>query len=52
MDCWASLEHELYYKNHHCENEEVSSQLKECAIEIAKIDEKMQKIYQQLHNKI
>lgn len=52
MDCWASLEHELYYKNHHCENDEVSSQLKECAIEIAKIDEKMQKIYQQLHNKI
>ena len=52
MDCWASLEHELYYKNHHCENEEVSSQLKECAIEIAKIDEKMQKIYHQLHNKI
>lgn len=52
MDCWASLEHELYYKNHHCENKEVSSQLKECAIEIAKIDEKMQKIYQQLHNKI
>lgn len=51
MDCWASLEHELNYKNHYTVCEDMSRQLKECAEQMAKTDDKMQKIYQQLHNK-
>ena len=51
MDCWASLEHELYYKNHYTVCEDMSRQLKECAEQMAKTHDKMQKIYQQLHNK-
>lgn len=50
MDCWATLEHELLYKNNHQVNEEVHLRLKECAERIAITDAELQKIYQELNN--
>ena len=49
MDFWASLEHKLKYKkNIACDVEEISAELKTCAEEISRLDNKMQ----QIHNKI
>lgn len=49
MDFWASLEHKLKYKkNIACDVEEISAELKTCADEISRLDNKMQ----QIHNKI
>ena len=46
---WASLEHKLKYKkNIETDLEEISAELKTCAEEISRLDNKMQEI----HNKI
>jgi len=41
MDSWASLEHQLRYKQQVLNSEEISEQLKECADLIANIDSRM-----------
>ena len=48
MDCWASLEHELQYKNSHHVNEDIRQRLKKCADQISQTDLEMQKIYQEV----
>ena len=49
MDFWASLEHKLKYKkNIETDLQEISAELKTCAEEISRLDNKMQEI----HNKI
>lgn len=45
MDLWASLEHELRYKEQHTIPKEISEQLFQSAEDIAQIDCKMQTIY-------
>lgn len=47
MDFWASLEHHLSYKaGERKMDEQLHAQLNQCAEEIARIDQKMQKLYQ------
>lgn len=41
MDSWASLEHELRYKQEITNGEEIAEQLKECANLISDIDSRM-----------
>ncbi len=48
MDLWASLEHQLRYKRAQDIPEGIEDELKHCADEIARIDQKMQGIYQKL----
>jgi len=48
MDLWASLEHQLRYKNIEDVPEGIDEELLECANEISKIDEKMQDIYKRI----
>ena len=48
MDFWASLEHQLRYKDPERVPVDLKAQLKDCAEEISKIDYKMQEIYDQL----
>lgn len=48
MDTWASLEHELKYKNKGALTEEVQEQLKECAKKLKEVDEQMEKIRHQV----
>ncbi|MBQ6809210.1 MAG: GTP pyrophosphokinase family protein [Clostridia bacterium] len=53
MDYWASLEHELKYKNPEEVPAEMKAKLLECAETIAETDRKMQDIYRalsKLHN--
>ncbi len=49
MDFWASLEHQIHYKNEKEVPEELIQRLKVCADDIAKIDGDMQNIYNQIH---
>lgn len=50
MDCWASLEHELLYKNDNVHvNCEIKERLKLCSQEMAEIDLEMQRIYQEMN---
>ncbi|MCC2254990.1 GTP pyrophosphokinase family protein [Ruminococcus sp. CLA-AA-H200] len=44
MDFWASLEHQIKYKKHVDQAEDVIARLKECADEIAHVDQTMQEI--------
>lgn len=45
MDFWASLEHKVKYKKNLGENaDEISRELRECAEDIARLDERMQNI--------
>lgn len=44
MDVWASLEHELRYKNKGQLSEEIENELKECAETLSNVDHKMSKI--------
>lgn len=44
MDVWASLEHELRYKNKEKLTEEIQNELKECADKLTDIDHRMSKI--------
>ena len=47
MDLWASLEHQLRYKNRHNTPipEELSERLYTCALALAEVDKEMQMIY-------
>lgn len=49
MDCWASLEHELVYKETKDANIQIQRRLKNCADMMAKTDMEMQKIYLELN---
>ena len=44
MDFWASLEHQIQYKNDTSDVQKISSELKECADIIADTDKRMQKL--------
>ncbi len=44
MDFWASLEHQIRYKNNSPEVREIAGELKECADTIAQTDVKMQQL--------
>lgn len=49
MDLWASLEHDLGYKNNNVANGgQISEELKESALDIARIDKKMESIHNAL----
>lgn len=49
MDFWASLEHKVKYKKDiSMKQEEISSELKECAEEIARLDMRMQDIQRKI----
>lgn len=48
MDTWASLEHELKYKNKGELSEELHEQLKECARTLAEVDRQMEHIRHQV----
>ncbi len=45
MDMWASLEHKLHYKNTNGNTDVYRHTLKECALEIANVERKMQRIH-------
>ena len=45
MDFWASLEHELAYKLDKAQQDSVSNELKSCAVEIADLDGRMQRLH-------
>ena len=52
MDVWASLEHKLKYKkNIETDLEEISAELKSCADEISRLDNKMQQIHKKIDSK-
>ena len=44
MDAWASLEHELRYKNKGTLSPEIVNALKECAQDLHEVDERMSRI--------
>ena len=44
MDAWASLEHELRYKNKGDLSQEIVNALKECAQDLHEVDERMSRI--------
>ncbi len=48
MDFWASLEHRLKYKTENNVPQDIRDELKECAKDIAQLDEKMQNIHNRL----
>ena len=50
MDFWASLEHQIKYKQNVEHAEKVIARLKECADEIAHVDETMQEIRIEMDN--
>ena len=50
MDFWASLEHQIKYKKNVEHAEKVIARLKECADEIAHVDETMQEIRIEMDN--
>lgn len=50
MDFWASLEHQIKYKKNVKHAEKVITRLKECADEIAHVDETMQEIRVEMDN--
>lgn len=50
MDFWASLEHKVRYKKNISANEEeISSELKQCAEEISRLDIRMQDIHRKIN---
>ena len=48
MNYWAILEHQLCYKNEKKGAGRIRKELKECAIDIAKIDKKMLKLRKEI----
>ncbi|OFN26783.1 GTP pyrophosphokinase [Staphylococcus sp. HMSC072H03] len=50
MDMWASLEHKIRYKNN-TNTEDYKDKLKECAVEISDVEEKMQTIHSDIQDK-
>lgn len=51
MDFWASLEHEILYKNKDQVSQDIWEELQQCASRMALTDLQMQKIYQKVHKK-
>ena len=51
MDFWASLEHQIRYKNNSPEVRKIAGELKECADTIAQTDVKMQQLRLQIASK-
>lgn len=51
MDFWASLEHEILYKNKDQVSQDIFEELQQCASRMALTDLQMQKIYQKVHKK-
>jgi len=49
MDFWASLEHQIHYKNFENTPESIIQELKDCADIISSTDQKMQNIQKQLY---
>ncbi len=50
MDFWASLEHKLKYKKNFETPEEIVNELKQCADEISRLDNRMQAIHKRIEN--
>ena len=48
MDTWASLEHELIYKNKGALTEDIQKQLTQCAKTLSDVDEQMERIRHQV----
>ncbi|MGI6257964.1 MAG: GTP pyrophosphokinase [Anaerovoracaceae bacterium] len=48
MDTWASLEHELKYKNNGTLTKEESEELRACALAMADVDERMERIHNEV----
>ena len=48
MDFWASIEHQIHYKNTEYAPDILLEQLKSCADRIAQIDEEMQDICKEI----
>ena len=48
MDTWATLEHELRYKNNGELTEDIKDNLKRCADMLANIDKQMEEIRKQV----
>ena len=48
MDTWASLEHELKYKNKGALTEDIQKQLTQCAKTLSDVDEQMERIRHQV----
>lgn len=51
MDFWASLEHEILYKNKDQVSQDICEELQQCTSRMALTDLQMQKIYQKVHKK-
>ena len=51
MDFWASLEHEILYKNKDQVSHDICEELQQCASRMALTDLQVQKIYQKVHKK-
>lgn len=51
MDTWATLEHELRYKNKGELSDEIQDNLKDCALQLAKVDERMSQIRHEVLDK-
>lgn len=51
MDFWASLEHEILYKNKDQVSHDICEELQQCASRMALTDLQMQKIYQKVYQK-
>lgn len=51
MDFWASLEHQLRYKNENEVSNDIKNRLLECAENIAEIDQEMEAIHNKLKGK-
>ena len=48
MDFWASLEHQMKYKKEISDPEQIAAELKDCAEQIAALDDRMQRIRDQI----
>ena len=49
QDFWASLEHKIYYKFEGNAPEHISRELRNCAKIVAKLDEKMLSLNEEIH---
>ena len=49
MDTWASLEHQLKYKNNGNITKEESEELKACALAMAEVDERMERLHKKIN---
>ena len=51
MDFWASLEHQIGYKNDSPEVQKIAEELRECSDTIAQTDRKMQELRERIYKK-